>query len=174
MGEGVDWPFEIPIRRRYPEGDLRRHGFCAHLSHPGVAVGIEPRTPEGDRPMVLNEKDSDELYRLEEGLWRAETRFDETWMRDTLARDFSEVGRSGRTYNLEQVLAAPAQEIPARLPLAHFAIRLLAPDFALVTYDSDVDYPAGRQLAHRTSVWSRTDGKWRCRFHQGTPFSVPG
>mgnify|MGYP006188604767 CR=1 FL=1 len=124
--------------------------------------------------MVLDEKEFGELYRLEESLWRAETRFDETLMRNTLARDFLEVGRSGCIYDLEQVLAAPAQKIRARLPLPHFAIRLLATDVALVTYDSDVDYPGGRELAHRTSVWSRIEERWRCRFHQGTPFSLPG
>ncbi len=123
--------------------------------------------------MVPDQEDFEDLHRLEESLWRADTRFDQAIMRDTLAPDFVEVGRSGRVYSLEQVLAVGAQEIPVQLPLPHFAIRLLAPDVALVTYDSDVDYPTGRERAHRTSVWSRLDTKWRCRFHQGTPFFLP-
>ena len=123
--------------------------------------------------MALCREDFEDLQRLEESLWRAETRFDPALMRNTLAPDFVEIGRSGRVYSLEQVLAVAAQKIPAQLPLPHFAIRLLAPDVALVTYDSDVDYPTGRELAHRTSIWSRFEAQWRCRFHQGTPFFPP-
>ena len=75
-------------------------------------------------------------------------------------------------YRLGEVLSVASQEIPAQLPLPNLEIRLLHPDVALVTYDSDVGYPTGRERAHRSSLWTRTAEGWQCRFHQGTP--IPG
>ena len=46
------------------------------------------------------------LTRLEESLWRTETRFDIELMDRTLAADFVEFGRSGRRYDREGVLRA--------------------------------------------------------------------
>jgi len=124
--------------------------------------------------MTLGSEDFDRLRQLEEGLWRAETRFDREWMRCTLAADFIEFGRSGRVYRLEEVLSVAPQEIPAQLPLPDFAIRLLHTGVALVTYDSEVAYSTGRERARRSSLWTRTPNGWRCRFHQGTPIPEQG
>ena len=121
---------------------------------------------------TIGDADFEKLRALEESLWRSESRFDRERMRRTLAPDFIEFGRSGRVYGLEEVLAVPDQEIPAQLPLPNLEIRLLHPDVALVTYDSDVAYPTGREHAHRSSLWTRTEEGWQCRFHQGTP--IPG
>jgi len=112
-----------------------------------------------------------ELRALEESLWRAETRFDRDLVERVIAPDFLEFGRSGRVYRLADALALPPQPIPARIPLPDLEIRLLQPGVALVTYDSDVDYASGREHARRSSLWTRSDGHWQLRFHQGTPFS---
>lgn len=110
-----------------------------------------------------------QLRQLEEELWRPETRFDPVRMRELLAEDFLEFGRSGRVYGRDEALAVPAQEIPATLPLPAFELRLVHPDVALLTYETDVAYATGRERARRSSLWTRTLDGWRLRFHQGTP-----
>lgn len=115
------------------------------------------------------------LQRLEEELWREETRFDRARMEQLLAPDFFEFGRSGRRYRREDTLAVPREPIFAALPLPGFAVRLLAPDVALVTYQSAVTYDGQVQYGRRSSLWSRVpDGEgWALRFHQGTPTAPP-
>jgi hypothetical protein len=113
-------------------------------------------------------QDDDALKELEESLWRSETRFDQAYMERILAPDFFEFGRSGRTYTREETLAVPPQEIDVRLPLKNFAVHSIASNVVLVTYVSEVRYEEV-EVGNRSSLWSRTDGGWQLRFHQGTP-----
>jgi hypothetical protein len=110
----------------------------------------------------------DQLRQLEESLWRAQTRFDREYMEKILGPDFFEFGRSGRIYNREETLGVPAQEIAAVLPLPKFEVRLIDTNVALVTYISEVCYGKIKELANRSSLWSRYSTGWRIRFHQGT------
>src|SRR5436305_924063 len=123
--------------------------------------------------MTLTADEHDELRRLEESLWRAETRFDRDHMSEVLAPDFFEFGRSGRVYRREDILKdlleAPAQPIDTIFSFAKFAVRSIAADVALVTYVSEVTYRGVKEVANRSSLWSRHAGGWRIRFHQGTP-----
>ncbi len=115
------------------------------------------------------------LEALEETLWRTETRFDRVLMDATFAPDFEEFGRSGRRYSREDMLfdTADSAPIPAVLPLCDFSVRVLTPDIALVTYISEVRYPAGTEWANRSSLWHRSADRWQLRFHQGTPIQSP-
>ena len=119
--------------------------------------------------MELNEHDRDMLERLEEELWREVTRFDIQRMKEIIAEDFFEFGRSGRVYRREDTLAAPRHPIDAALPLPDFKARLLTQDVAQVTYNSVVTYDGVVFRAWRSSIWSRTSSGWALRFHQGTP-----
>lgn len=119
----------------------------------------------------LSQSEIDELESLEEELWRNETRFNRTYMREVMSPDFFEFGRSGRTYNLEEVLSIDSQDIEAALPLPNLNIRQLSDDVVQVTYDSAVGRGKDVEFAHRSSIWSRSDGKWELRFHQGTPYT---
>jgi hypothetical protein len=119
--------------------------------------------------MELSRRDLEELERLEEDLWRAETRFDRKWMEQVIAPDFFEFGRSGRVYAREDTLRMPAQPIHAKLPLRDFQARLLDANVAQVTYTSAVTYDGVEELGRRSSIWSRTARGWQLRFHQGTP-----
>jgi hypothetical protein len=119
--------------------------------------------------MSLSDSDARQLRQLEESLWRAESRFDRAQMSQIFAPDFLEFGRSSRIYRREDALSIEHQEIPAKLPLPNLEIRLVHPDVALVTYESDVSYSSGRERARRSSLWSRTAKGWQLRFHQGTP-----
>jgi len=124
--------------------------------------------------MQLSETDHRDLRLLEEELWREETRFDRKRMDSIIALDFIEFGRSGRTYNREECLAATRIPIDAVLPLPNFAIRLVHADVALVTYDSEMKHEGDILCARRSSIWSRTASGWQLRFHQGTPYAKPG
>ena len=118
--------------------------------------------------MELSSRDRDDMKRLEEGLWRADVRFDPKRMDDILAPDFFEFGRSGRIYRREDTLDIPAQPILAKLPLMEFSARLLDANVAHVTYVSAVTYDGVEELANRSSIWSRAGSGWQLRFHQGT------
>jgi hypothetical protein len=113
----------------------------------------------------------DELYELEESLWRRETRFDDAYMDHILADDFFEFGRSGRTYPRDEALSVPGQDIDIQLPLRDFRVHLVAEDVVLVTYVSVVQYDK-LEVGKRSSLWVRQHGEWKLRFHQGTPAEV--
>ncbi len=119
--------------------------------------------------MELSSHERTRLELLEEGLWRADVRFDLKRMDEILAPDFFEFGRSGRVYEREDTLRIPEQPINAKLPLMNFSARLLDSNIAQTTYVSAVTYNDVEELANRSSIWSRTEHGWRLRFHQGTP-----
>ena len=118
----------------------------------------------------ISEADRTMLERMEEELWREETRFDKARMNEIIAPDFFEIGRSGRVWQREECLATPRQPILAVLPLPGFKARLIQADVAQVTYTSAVTYGGIVEYARRSSIWFRTSAGWRLRFHQGTPF----
>lgn len=120
--------------------------------------------------MEINSEDRNTLERLEEELWREETRFDMQRMDELIAPDFFEFGRSGRIYQRQDTMAIEHQTIDAVLPLPEFHVRLLDENTAQVTYHSAVTYNSIVEHARRSSIWSRTTGGWVLRFHQGTPF----
>ena len=116
--------------------------------------------------MEPSEHDRRELQLLEEGLWRAETRFDRAWMERVLAPGFFEFGRSGRVYNREDTLGMAARPIDARLD--GLDARLLSADVAQVTYTTAETYEGEEQIANRSSLWLRMEDGWHLLFHQAT------
>lgn len=111
---------------------------------------------------VVTEEVRRTLTRLEEAMWREDTRFDMEFMEAVLAPDFFEFGRSGRTFTREQTLAATRHFIDARLPLPALEVRLLDRDTAHVTYDSAVINDGVVEHGRRSSIWSRTEGVDDC------------
>lgn len=118
---------------------------------------------------VLSEADREELIRLEEGMWRQSTRFDEAFQEAKFAVDFIEFGRSGRVYSRQQVIRSNPQQIDVVLPLPDLCLRLLDQNTAQVMYTSRVTRDGVVECGRRSSIWSRTDAGWIMRFHQGTP-----
>lgn len=110
------------------------------------------------------------IHSLEESLWREETRFDTTYMKNILSGNFVEIGRSGKIYDREAILAAAHLPINAVIPLPELQIRLLADSIALVIYDSHIKKDNIILYAHRSSIWSLEPDGWKLQFHQGTPF----
>ena len=84
--------------------------------------------------------------------------------------EFAEVGRSGRRWDREAILA----ELPSMAsggPGAKIEVRdmrgvLLAPGLVHLTYTTEV----GGLRALRSALWRRDgEGRWRTFYHQGTP-----
>ena len=118
----------------------------------------------------LSQEDEAALIELEESMWREETRFDLVFQEQRFASDFMEFGRSGRTYTREQIIRTEASPIQAKLPLPNLKVRVLDVNTVLITYDSEATYEGVVEYAHRSSIWSRTEGYWVMRFHQGTAY----
>jgi hypothetical protein len=113
----------------------------------------------------------DELKALEESLWRAETRFDDTLMDELFAEDFCEFGRSGKIYERSEMLLGRSGlcEIKAKLPLRDFRVRALSADIVQVMYVSEVHSGSKLETGNRSSIWRREPTGWKLCFHQGTP-----
>lgn len=118
---------------------------------------------------TLSPEDLELLTRLEKSLWVEATRFNESFMQDTLAADFFEFGRSGKVHARDAVLGAGRRVIGAVLPLRELQIRLLDGNTAQVTYIAETESAGDRSAARRSCLWSRTSQGWKLRFHQGTP-----
>jgi ribonuclease HI len=79
---------------------------------------------------------------------------------------WTEFGASGRRWSRAELLATVS---PIGDPdLEVLSVEPLAPDVVLLLWRSLTD--AGSSL--RSSVWVRSAGRWRQRFHQGTPESA--
>lgn len=121
---------------------------------------------------MLTDTAKNELIDLEHAMWREATRYSREFQERHFAPDFVEFGRSGRVYGRDQMIVTGGEPIDARLE--NVQVRELSPDLALMTYDSvltrDQDVI---EYARRSSIWTKANGIWQMRFHQGTPFSPP-
>jgi hypothetical protein len=112
------------------------------------------------------------LQALEVALHHPGTRCSRARLDELLHPDFTEVGRSGRTYDRVTVLDFLASQVThAQVESAHFQLATLAPHVALLTYRSAHRQADGSlQLhTHRSSIWVEDAVGWRLRYHQGTP-----
>ena len=115
------------------------------------------------------------LQPLEMKLHSADTRKSPDTLACLLHADFEEIGRSGRHYSRDEVLAEfrSATTFPQVVSTSYSA-RWVADDLALLTYRSahvDADDRLHRHSL-RSSLWHRTADGWQLVFHQGTPAPV--
>ena len=108
----------------------------------------------------------EDLRKLEESLWRPETRFDREYMDGVLHEEFFEFGRSGRKYSREESLSA--EEVEFSADLKDFKVQEVAEGVALVTYISEAKYGEALEVGNRSSLWVKVGDEWKLRFHQGT------
>lgn len=85
---------------------------------------------------------------------------------ELLAPDFTEIGASGRVWDLSSTLDLLASQADdsEEIEVNDLTGRMLAEEFALVCWDSA---HKGRR-ARRTSLWRRDADGWRQVHHQGT------
>lgn len=114
----------------------------------------------------------DQLRELEVALHRADVRSDRAKLSGMLHEEFWEIGRSGEVWSREATLAE-FEGNPQQYAVwaQDFNVEELAPGVALLTYRSAHVGQAGalESPACRASVWVFGGGRWRMRFHQGTP-----
>jgi len=104
-----------------------------------------------------------EVVELERALLSDAVRADPDAVAALLDPAWTEFGASGRRWSRAEMLAVVA---PVGDPdLEVLSVETLAPDVVLLLWRSLTD--AGSSL--RSSVWVRSGGRWRQRFHQGTP-----
>jgi hypothetical protein len=122
--------------------------------------------------LVMREKDRtvlEELQRREPIFHRAEFARTRADLEAMTAKDFWEVGASGRRYSREYVLRtlAARQENPVDdddWKALDFHCRELARDVYLLTYT----LLQGERRTRRASIWQRSAAGWKILFHQGT------
>lgn len=112
------------------------------------------------------------LEALESELHHPGTRATRERLEALLHPQFTEVGRSGRRYTRETVIAhllAQAAQ-PDVMAWNHHA-KALGPGVALLTYESAHRHSDGSLslAALRSSVWLQTQAGWQLVHHQGTP-----
>jgi hypothetical protein len=113
-----------------------------------------------------------QLEVLESELHHPGVRVTRERLEQLLHPEFTEVGRSGRQYTRETVIAhLAAQSSQPEVVASNYKILLLGPGVALLKYESAHRSPEGtlELRALRSSVWLRTGLGWQLVYHQGTP-----
>lgn len=123
--------------------------------------------------MVESQSLADHLLSLEAALQTREVRSSETRLRELLAPEFREFGRSGLAYTFDDIISRLVSEVgPNNTAILDFSVSLLSDTIALATYRGVrlVDDDGRKLFTNRSSIWRLdVDGKWRMVFHQGTP-----
>jgi hypothetical protein len=112
------------------------------------------------------------LRELEITLHQADVRSDPAQLSALLHKQFWEISRTGTVWSREATLAEFAGDAKVHTGWAQdFNLEQLAPEVALLTYRSAHVGQAGALERHsiRASIWVLSEGRWRMRFHQGTP-----
>jgi hypothetical protein len=122
------------------------------------------------RSSSQTEQHSTVLRELELELQAIGTMQDEERLNELLADQFVEYGRSGRTYDKEQIIQLLLQATESNAWSQDFNIKPLSDQIALVTYRSAHLQENGTLERHtlRSSVWIKGGQGWQLLFHQGT------
>ncbi|WP_180356018.1 nuclear transport factor 2 family protein [Aliirhizobium smilacinae] len=112
------------------------------------------------------------LFALEAAIQTKDVRSSKKRLLEMLAPDFREFGRSGKRYDLEEILSGLTTEVTvAKTAIEDFTISHLSETVVLATYrgirftDDKI-----KLVTNRSSIWRLdADGNWRMVFHQGTP-----
>lgn len=110
----------------------------------------------------------DEVIELERRLLDRAVRADPVAVTELLTPDFVEVGASGDRWDRTSIVAALAASPDADAEMREIRVVALGDDAVLLTYLAETR-AIPRVRSRRASVWVRADGRWRMRYHQGTP-----
>lgn len=114
----------------------------------------------------------EELIKNEIALHQFEVRTDRSEVLKLLHSDFLEVGKSGRTFDLNSLIESMGAEesTGAVVHSQDYECINLKGDAFLLLYKSAVINADGsiRSYAKRSSVWIEEEGEWKLRYHQGT------
>ena len=86
---------------------------------------------------------------------------------------FSEVGKSGSSYDFASIIEMMSSEEPSevRVHSQNYECVQLEPSVQLLKYESALVAPSGEtsDYAKRCSIWAFNGSRWQLKFHQGTP-----
>ncbi len=84
---------------------------------------------------------------------------------------FMEIGSSSEIHDKKEVIRWLACEDSSEIQGEDFKATFLSENIVLLTYTSVITHPQQDKpkQARRSSVWRRSEGKWKMVFHQGTP-----
>jgi hypothetical protein len=111
------------------------------------------------------------LRSCEQSLLDPAVRRDRAHVEQFLAEDFEEFGASGRVWTRTEILDELANERYVPPTIEDFRCVMIADAVALVTYRSvkSSGHAEAQITSLRSSIWTKKDGFWKLRFHQGTP-----
>lgn len=89
-------------------------------------------------------------------------------IRDLVAEDFFEIGRSGTAYSKAEVIAAIEVAPLRRFMVSDFKVVASGNDWALVSYRAGERTAYASSTSLRSTLWVERGGKWQIVFHQGT------
>ena len=142
-------------------------GFHGDRSPHSFTVTATPE-PEPDLFSLADEAvetDEELVVRLERALLTDEVRGDPAAVAALLDPAWEEIGRSGRRWSREELLAAIGP-LDDRVDLEVLSTDRVGPDAVLLVWRA---VPASGDPTLRSSLWVRSGGRWLQRFHQGTP-----
>ncbi len=115
---------------------------------------------------MTTDSDVAEVLQLERELQTAECRRDRARVIALLAEDFTEIGASGRVWDLASAIELFGAESgdDAAIKVHDLTGRVIGDGFVMACWDSD----RGGRRARRTSLWRRDSAGWRLVHHQGT------
>ncbi|SDZ73455.1 hypothetical protein SAMN02910418_00024 [Bowdeniella nasicola] len=108
-------------------------------------------------------------WRGEEELLSPRVRRDSELFRQFLADDFREIGRSGRRWNRDEIIAELVTEESSLTDavLSEPEAQVIAHGIVLLSYRLQL----GQQHSRHSSLWRVSENSAQCIFHQGTPAS---
>jgi ribonuclease HI len=113
----------------------------------------------------VTESDEEIVARLERELTEPTVRADSSRVAALLHPEFEEIGRSGTLWGRDAILEALEAEDAPTAEIEVLGTERVGSDVILLTART-VDE---RGASLRSSLWLRSGGRWRLRFHQGTP-----
>jgi ribonuclease HI len=129
------------------------------------------RPPEPDADLFSlgddEPSDEDQVVALERSLLTDEVRSDPAAVAAVLDPGWTEVGRSGRVWTREDLLASIGP-LPEPVDLEVLGVDRVADGVLLLRWRA---VAGSGPTTLRSSLWVRSPGGWRQRYHQGTPES---
>lgn len=161
----------IPIGPGWP--DQARAAASAPAEAAEAAPASSPVSADEDTALAFDlfdalppeESDEELVARLERELLEPAVRSDASRLAELLHPSFEEIGRSGRIWGRDALVSELADEEPFSVDLEVLGVDRVAPEALLLTARTIDD----RGATLRSSLWVRSSGRWRLRFHQGTP-----
>ena len=142
---------------------------AAPAARPAAAVAPEPdlfsELEDFADPAAVGDAAEELVVRLERELLSPVVRADYGRLAVLLHPDFAEIGEAGRMWTRDAMISELQESPELDASMEVFAVERLGEDSILLTYRS----VRRDGSALRRSLWLRDGGRWRLRFHQGTP-----